>query len=359
MIKKTKYESFMYGSFPKGCRLCVTGEKSVLFVTGLCSQNCYYCSLSDNKKNKDSIIINEWETKDEKDIITEIKLCSSKGAGITGGDPLLFVDKTVHLIKLLKNTFGKNFHLHLYTPLKLVNRERLKKLYDAGLDEIRFHPDVDSASLWKNLEFAKEYDWDIGVEIPALPNKLNETKKLIDFLKGKIQFLNINELELSDNNFQRFEGLNYAPKNDTSYAIAGSLNLAKDIAEYAHNLGIKNVHVCTATLKDKYQLRQRILRRAKNSKKPFDHMTSEGMLIRGAIYLESAKLSSINVINLLKTEFSVPSNLLEYDIKRDRILTRIDVVEKLVKELKKRKLKPAIVEEYPTQDCFPVEVEFL
>ena len=356
MLKKTKYESFIYGNLPKGCTMCVTGDKSVLFVTGLCSQNCYYCSLSDNKKNKDSIIINEWETKDPKDILKEIKFCGSKGAGITGGDPLLFVDKTANYIKMLKKTFGKKFHLHLYTPLKLVTKERLDKLYKAGLDEIRFHPDVDDSKNWERINLAKAYDWDVGVEIPALPHKLNETKKLMDFLKGRVDFLNINELELSDNNFQRFEGLNFKPKNNTSYAIKDSIDVAKKTAEYAHKVGIKNIHVCTATLKDKYQLRKRILKRSKNAKKPFDQVTDEGMFIRGAIYLKGKP--SGKTISWLKT-FKIPSELLFYDTKRDRILTSVKVVETLKKEIKSKGLAPAIVEEFPTQDCFPVEVNYL
>lgn len=357
MIKSTRYESYLHGSLPKGCTMCVTGEKSVLFVTGLCSQKCYYCSLSDNKKNKDALIINEWETKEEKDILEEIRLCSSKGAGITGGDPLLVIDKTVNLIRLLKKKFGKKFHLHLYTPLKLVSHERLSRLYEAGLDEIRFHPDIDSTKNWQRIELATQYKWDVGVEIPALPHKVKQTRKLVDYLSGKIMFLNLNELELSDNNFQSFNGLGFRPKDDTSYAIKGSIDMAKKIADYARNKGIKNVHVCTATLKDKYQLRKRILLRSKKAKKPYDLVTEEGMLVRGAIYYGKQKPEKI--ITMLKKEFEVPAKLLSIDMERERILTRIDVVEELKEELRKQKLKPAIVEEYPTHDCFPIEAQYL
>ena len=35
------------------------------------------------------------------------------------------------------------------------------------------------------------------------------------------------------------------------------------------------------------------------------------------------------------------------------------IVEELKDEFIREGFKPAIVEEYPTQDCFPVEVEFL
>jgi uncharacterized protein len=357
MLKKTKYESYLYGKLPKGCTMCVTGEKSVLFVTGKCSQNCYYCSLSDNKKNKDMTIINEWETNSEKDLLTEISLCSSKGAGVTGGDPLLVIDKTTHLIKLLKKKFGKNFHIHLYTPLKLVSKERLSKLHKAGLDEIRFHPDLDDNKLWERINIAKEFDWDVGVEIPSLPHRVKETKKLVDFLAGKITFLNINELELSDNNFQSFEGLSFIPKDKMSYAIKGSLDAAKEIANYANKKSIKNIHVCTATLKDKYQLRNRIKLRSKKAKKEYDLVSSEGMLVRGAIYL--GKEDSKKIIFWLKKEFGIPTELLEYDKKRNRVLTTTKVVETLADTLKKKGIKPAIVEEFPTQDCFPVEINYI
>ena len=358
---KTPYESFKTGILPIGCRMCLKGEKSVLFVTGKCSKNCYYCSLSDNKKNKDKIIINEWETENEKDILEEIRLCGSKGVGITGGDPLIVLDRTVKLIKLLKKEFGEKFHIHLYTPLTIVSKDKLKKLYEAGLDEIRFHPNVDDNKNWEKINIAKEFKWKIGVEIPALPNKLSESLLLIEFLSSKIDFLNINELEISDNNFQDFEGLGFSTIKD-SYAIKNSISIAKKIGEHAYKKGIKNVHVCSATTKDKYQLRKRILRRAKNSKKEYDVMTQEGMLIRGAVYTEK---DDFNIKELKKIkkylvdEFDVPQNLINIDLKRNRVLTRVDVVNELKDELKSKNWKPAIVEEYPTIDCFPIEINYI
>ena len=101
-----------------------------------------------------------------------------------------------------KKRFGKKFHIHLYTSLNLVNNERLSLLHKAGLDEIRFHPDLDSKKLWNNLNYAKEYDWDTGVEIPLIPGKEKETMSLIDFVQDKVDFLNLNELEIADTIFQ-------------------------------------------------------------------------------------------------------------------------------------------------------------
>ena len=59
---------------PRGCQLCVRGSKLVLFVTGLCSMKCYYCPISDMKRNKDDVWANEWKIEKTDDIIKEAKL---------------------------------------------------------------------------------------------------------------------------------------------------------------------------------------------------------------------------------------------------------------------------------------------
>ncbi|MFC1705104.1 radical SAM protein, partial [Nanoarchaeota archaeon] len=199
MIQKTPYFSYTTGKLPRGCQLCVQGSKLVLFVTGMCSMKCYYCPISDMKRNKDDTWANEWKIEKIDDIITEAKLCSAKGAGLTGGDPILKLDRTIKLIKLLKKKFGREFHIHLYTPTKLITEEKLKKLNKAGLDEIRFHPDIENNKEWNRIELAKKLHWSVGVEIPVIPGKAKETKQLIDYLSTiNINFLNLNELEISD-----------------------------------------------------------------------------------------------------------------------------------------------------------------
>ena len=61
MIEKTLWHSWKNGNIAKGCKLCVCGEKTVLFITGLCSKNtrCYYCPIADNRSGKDVIYANE------------------------------------------------------------------------------------------------------------------------------------------------------------------------------------------------------------------------------------------------------------------------------------------------------------
>jgi pyruvate formate-lyase activating enzyme-like uncharacterized protein len=341
---------------------------------------CYYCPLSDVKRNKDDIWANEWKIEKVEDILTEAKLCDAKGAGLTGGDPILKLDRTVSLTNLLKKFFGKEFHIHLYTPTKLVTEEKLKKLHNAGLDEIRFHPNVENSKEWSKIELAKKLNWSVGVEIPVIPGKAKETKKLIDYLSRiNIDFLNLNELEISDTNGNKLLEKGFKTKDNISYAIKGSQELALKLLKYAQNK-IKNIHYCTAKLKDKVQLANRIKKRAKNIAKDYDMIDFDGMLKRGAIYLEELKPSfgyrkkldslddksikkSIIKLNKIKNElveeFRIPTNLIDIDKNKLRILIDVKILMHLKQEIKGRKLIPAVVEEYPTHDQLELNIDFI
>ena len=180
-MQKTKFYSWKStkGKLPKGCRLCAQGRKLVLFVTGICRQKCFFCPISEKKSGKDFVYANEWKVSSEKDVVEEAKLTKASGAGITGGDPLARLAKTVRYIRLLKRKFGRKFHIHLYTPLILVNLAKLKMLYDSGLDEIRFHPNIDDKKSWQKLLLARKFNWSIGVEIPVIPGREQQTKQLV------------------------------------------------------------------------------------------------------------------------------------------------------------------------------------
>ena len=328
-IEKTKFYSKKIGNLAKGCRQCVKGQKLVLFVTGICPRRCYYCPISDKKYGKDVIYANERKITNIHQIIEEAKLSDSKGAGFTGGDPLCKLWRTTFLIRNLKKKFGKRFHIHLYTSFDLINENDLAKLYRAGLDEIRFHANIDNNKLWNKVELAKKFDWDIGIEIPVIPGKLKETKKLIDYFHDKIDFLNLNELEVADNKMSKLSKLGFLTKSKISYTIKGSEEMALKLMRYVERKKYKlNVHYCTAKLKDKVQLGERIKRRAKNAKKEYDLVDEEGMLIRGAIYGKN-----LNVLRKeLMREFDIPSNLIEVDKDKKRLLLAAWIADELKKD---------------------------
>jgi pyruvate formate-lyase activating enzyme-like uncharacterized protein len=59
---------------PEGCKICERGGKLVLFVTGLCTDSCYYCPLSEKRRNKDVTYANEREVFGDYGIIEEAHL---------------------------------------------------------------------------------------------------------------------------------------------------------------------------------------------------------------------------------------------------------------------------------------------
>jgi len=379
-MEKTPHFSWKLGRLPKGCQLCVQGKKLVLFITGLCPRKCFYCPISDKKSQKDVIYANEWPIKENEleTIFKEAELCGAKGAGITGGDPLVKLARTVTIIKNFKQRFGQHFHIHLYTSLNLITEETLKQLYYSGLDEIRVHPDLDDRTLWSKISLLKKFSWDVGVEIPLIPTKEKETKEVIDFIQTKIDFINLNELEISDTNANHLVEKHFLPKNSISHGVGGSEELGLRMLDYVEKkYPSLKVHYCTTTLKDRVQLAERIKRRAKNIKEIFDVVTEEGMLKRGAIYLpeinpqmtrETLKKIKQNErlvnqflerLNILKEEllkkFKITNT--KIDVQKLRILLSQKDVKKYAKEIKKMNLIPALVEEYPTYDGLEIEIE--
>ncbi len=358
MIHKTRFYSWKTGRLAEGCRLCAAGKKTVLFITGICTKNCFYCPIADTKKNRDVVYANEKKIRNSREIIEEVKLCSGKGVGITGGDPMARIRRVIRFIKILKHTFGKDFHIHLYTPLELVSKQKLEKLHKSGLDEIRFHPDADNKRLWHKILF--EFNGSKGVEIPVVPGKEKETKDLIDFVEDKIDFINLNELEYSDTNAQQMSKKGLLTKNRLSYAIKGSEQLAKKLLNYCASKKI-NAHYCTAKLKDSIQLRNRLKNRARNIATIFDQITSDGTLIRGAVYLQKPGIEQLKTRQLKQlaeaiTKLSFPAIL---DRKKPRILAAVKNIKKYKAGIKQLNLVPAIIEEYPTSDALEVEAEFL
>ena len=342
---KTRYHSYKKGSLPKGCQLCVRGLKSVLFITGICAKGCFYCPISEEKHQKDVIYINERKAKGLKDVLEEIQISGSSGAGITGGDPLARIDRTTRYIRALKKHFGQNFHIHLYTPMALIDEKKLERLFQAGLDEIRFHPDTDKPKEWGRIDLARRWPWQVGIEIPAIPGRYEETKHLLKALD--VDFINVNELEVSDTNANRLIEKGYRTKDRLSYAVKGSQALAIRLLKDA-----KRMHYCTSKLKDAVQLRNRLKRRAANARADYDIVTDEGLLVRGAIYgMPPRKTGSF-----LKGQGVDPGLIRE---EKNRTLTAASIVEELADELKGLGAKPAIVEEYPTYDQMNVITLFL
>ena len=331
---ETDNSGSFYNFLPEGCRQCYKGAKMVLFVTGICGKNCFYCPVSNERREKDIIFANERRVNRDEDLIEEAISMDALGTGITGGEPLLRLDRVIHYIKLLKNKFGKSHHIHLYTALA-PNKGVLESLKKAGLDEIRFHPPqnllpgVDKTYYSVSLTEAHKLGLSVGIEIPSIACDLSGVISLLKEVDG---FLNLNELEFSETNFTQLKSRGYATVDDTSSAALGSRKVAQA-------LDYDKLHFCSSRFKDAIQLRERFKRIAKKGARYFDEITDDGTLVYGFI--------DGSCTGLLK-EAGVQEEM--YAILDGTVEIAWWIAEDLAGELKKIGCKVSVIERYPMKN---------
>ncbi len=375
-MQQNQYYSYNLRELPLGCQYCVRGEKLVLFITGLCPRRCYFCPVSDHKYSKDGIYANERLVRIEDDLIAEVQAMNALGVGITGGDPLTKVERCVAYIKLLKQRFGPKFHIHLYTSLNLVTEKTLQRLHQAGLDEIRFHLDLESKNLWPRLTLARTFSWSTGVEVPLIPTKEEMLRELLDFVHDKVDFCNLNELEMSDCSQSKLGDLGFVPKNELSYGVKDSAELGIRLLAYGEQKYQFPIQVCTAKLKDYVQMGNRIKREAQGVRKSFDVVDADGLLIRGALYdpelvpgfryresldrkREQVLARLTQILPQVQQDLKLTATDFYLDEQKPRILLSAAKVRQQYQKVRHLGLKAAVVKEYPTADQIEMEVDFV
>ena len=340
------------GALPEGCVLCEKGAKMVLLVTGKCARRCGYCPLSAKKKGKDVFYANERRIGTVGEALEEAALMDALGTGITGGDPLIAVQRTAESIRALKKRFGEDHHIHLYTST--TDGGRIGRVARAGLDEIRFHPPL---GLWTRLErtefagalrLSKKMGMAAGLEVPVVPGRDRETLALVRSAEALgLDFVNLNELEFSETNWKALRAQGFDVKYDVSSAVAGSEELAMDVLRSGAGTPI---HYCSSSFKDGVQLRERIERRARNVRRPHEILTDDGTLLKGVVETKDPE----GTARALARDFGVPAKLMWVDEEKRRLEVAPWVLEELAPELA---LPSFMVEEYPTADRLEVERE--
>ncbi|MDG6226132.1 MAG: radical SAM protein [Candidatus Thermoplasmatota archaeon] len=358
------------GRPPLGCRYCDRGSKMVLYITGICACDCFYCPLSEEKKDNDVIYANErridgpgWEDR----MIEEVRRMSALGTGITGGDPLMFPERTISAIDKLKGRFGRRHHIHLYTSMP-PSESLARSLASSGLNEIRFHPPMhlwsrfehlgpgatdgdpgDAALFHDAITYCGRSGMDVGIEIPSVPDGSDDLKAMISYaLRSGMGFMNINELESSHTNADAFRRKGYALVED-SMAVSGSREHALHAIDESLKLrpgSITVLHLCSSTYKDSVQLRNRLKRTAKNVRRPYEMVTEDGTLLVGVI----ETMDPSGSVSYLSSDLGVPGDMMEADVDSVRIAPWI------LSEISAYLNEDCYISErYPTYDALEVE----
>jgi len=287
-----------------GCTLCREGAKLVLFVTGRCDRGCWYCPLSAERKGTDRVFANDREVVADDDLLAEARAMSALGTGVTGGDPFAALNRVVRYCRLLKETFGPGHQVHLYTN-RAPTDDELGAI--VGLvDEIRLHPPHED---WSRIletpcpdacRRARALGFAVGIEVPSLPG-LEGLRPMLPL----VDFLNINELEWGEASADGMRARGLVLTESHGNAIAGARDWARPL------LNDRKVRYCSSSFKDAVQLRERMIRIAVNTARPFDEVTADGTVVYGRVHPADGVGGAIAALGLDDGDFAVVDGAVE------------------------------------------------
>jgi pyruvate formate-lyase activating enzyme-like uncharacterized protein len=289
---------------------------------------------------------NEVVIEDPKGAIAEAHLIDATGMGITGGEPLNILEKTVRFIRAFKEEFGPDFHIHLYTGLEPVPLSAVDKLIDAGLDELRLHRFTQGTD-YADLRAMTKDRIKLGIELPVIPGMHGQLKALLQQLEAiGIDFVNLNELEYTALNADALKQHGFKLDSDSIASVQGSEEEAIELLEWAATETSLTIHYCPRALKDGTQLRNRFIRRAKNVAKSFEQITDEGLLVKGVIK-PAAGMSLNDALKIVLNVSGISKEAVWVNESHEQIEVTTALVRRLARKLKAKGFQVGIAEEYP------------
>jgi len=333
----------------EGCVQCQMGSKLVLFVTGKCHWGCDYCPLSDNRRESPDMFANERRCSTWDEVIEEGHAMRATGTGITGGDPMLDLERSLEAVKQLKTAFGEEHHIHLYTSIPF-QIEHASRFGDAGLDEIRFHLLDGTIDKYLAVMQACVYAGiEVGVELPCEPDKEQQLFALLNQLHDSpVSFLNLNELEITVGNQDNMDVRGFNLSGGITAAAEGSADLALRLKDAAQPLDF-HLKFCSARYKDAGQLRARFRRRGQATLRPYEVLSEDDTILFGAIptMLDDAQ----DDVAELKKTLNILDGWIRYDAQFERIEVPLSLAEELAPMLS---VPVLLVEVHPTHDRLEV-----
>ena len=267
-------------NYSRGCQLCQQGKWICIYLTYLCNAQCHFCPAP--YKQVDKIVSDFGNDKDT--IYHYLEKYNFSGISFSGGDCFLVFDRLLHWLSFFKQ---RNPHIYfwVYTNGLAVDEQKLRKLADAGLDEIRFNiaaSGYNNPLVLEQLSNATKLIANVAVEIPSIPDNCSKLLSVLPFLNEiKVKYLHLHEYLLMP------DDPSYKTKNKNTFLFnkeaslvyhTQSLKNTEKIKQYcsANNLSIK-VNNCSLYKKEVQMLYRRLMM-GKIFKKQYDLLSQDGML---------------------------------------------------------------------------------
>ena len=266
-----------HNQLSEGCRLCGSGTWSCLFITNKCNAKCFYCpsaQTNDEIPATQSLTFSSPES-----YAAYINHFGFKGVSFSGGEPLLFFERTLEYLRAIRKHCQPDIYIWMYTNGILATEEKFRQLAEAGLNEVRFDIGATGYRLDK-LKHAKGIIPNITIEIPAVPERKELLKQLLpEMEEAGVTNLNLHQLRLTKYNASKLVKHNYTYIQAEQPVVLESeltaLEIIKTAGENHSNIGI---NYCSFYYKNRYQSSgfRKILAKASNV--PEDKITERGYI---------------------------------------------------------------------------------
>jgi pyruvate formate-lyase activating enzyme-like uncharacterized protein len=263
------------GELSPGCRLCGQGQWSCLFVNNLCNARCFYCPSPQEEAGVPGT--NSLDFKNPEDYADYVKTFGIRGVSFSGGEPMMTQDRVLRFLSVLRKRVRSPLHIWMYTNGLLINRDNLRALGEAGLDEIRFDISANRYLLDK-VEQAVGVIPLVTVEIPAIPEDMGRLRNLVRDLPAMgVNHLNLHQLRCTRHNrmnlIQRGYTFLHGPKVTVLETELAALELMAYTLEQKISLP---VNYCAYVYRHQYQSAGSRRRNALRIRAGYESVTENG-----------------------------------------------------------------------------------
>ena len=330
----------------KGCQLCGEGQWSCLFINNLCNGKCFYCPTQQNdlaQPETNTLIFEEPET-----YVDYIRKFGFKGVSISGGEPLISFEKSLAFVKAVKDEFGDEVYVWLYTNGILLTTEKVEALKQAGLDEMRFDIGATNYKTDK-LKLAIGQIPVVTVEIPAVPQEEELLKQKLHELKELgVNHVNFHQMRLTPYNFNQLIEHDYTYLHGEKVTVLESELTALRLIQYSLDEGINlPINYCSFVYKNRFQKSANRKKHAPMVAKPWESVTENGFIRR--LFVKPNQEQKEELLN--EMDFYIDQQLAFYNEARNEL----DFHPYILDEIKNMGF--AVQLEYHVSQIFPQNTE--
>jgi pyruvate formate-lyase activating enzyme-like uncharacterized protein len=299
VLKHFNESKISTGPLSPGCITCGKGIWSCIFIGSLCTAKCFFCPQ--NRKNEKNTLPNESGLifDNAEDYVDYLEKFKFKGVSFSGGEPFLKFKEVLTYIKKIRERLGKGIYIWVYTNGDLVDKNNLKALKKAGLNEIRFDIAARKYSL-KAVKMAIGIIDRVTVEIPAIPEDYETLKKCLPLMKAiGVAHLNLHQLLANQNCYRQFIDRNYTFLHQPNIAVLESEMTALRLIKYVldNNIGL-SINYCAPIYKHRFQKKGYRERLQFYIKESYEDLTEYGFIRR--LSIQDIPVNIEKIIKVLK-----------------------------------------------------------